>query len=91
MLPHIVAGTAITYMDRLVVSSQLGTESLGIYMVAMQVGMGMIALIEPLNKALAPWLFERLSKGANQEVRHMIVQRTYQLYIALAIMGILGG
>jgi O-antigen/teichoic acid export membrane protein len=88
MLPHIVAGTAITYMDRLFVSSLLGTESLGIYMVAMQVGMGMIALIEPLNKALAPWLFERLSKGA-PEVRHMIVLRTYQLYIALAIMGVL--
>jgi len=88
MLPHIVAGTAITYMDRLVVSSQLGTESLGIYMVAMQIGMGMIALIEPLNKALAPWLFERLSNG-ELEVRHMIVRRTYQLYIALAIMGVL--
>jgi O-antigen/teichoic acid export membrane protein len=88
MLPHIVAGTAITYVDRLVVSSQLGTESLGIYMVAMQIGMGMIALIEPLNKALAPWLFERLSNGGLQ-VRHMIVRRTYQLYTALAIMGVL--
>ena len=88
MLPHIVSGTAITYMDRLVVSSQLGTESLGIYMVAMQIGMGMIALIEPLNKALAPWLFERLSNG-EPEVRHMIVRRTYQLYAALAIIGVL--
>lgn len=88
MLPHIVAGTAITYMDRLVVSSLLGAENLGIYMVAMQVGMGMIALIEPLNKALAPWLFEQLSKGP-PEVRRMIVMRTYQLYVALAGIGVL--
>ncbi len=88
MLPHIVAGTTITYMDRLVVSSLLGKESLGIYMVALQVGMGMIALIEPLNKALAPWLFEQLSKGP-PEVRHMIVRRTYQLYLALSIVGVL--
>lgn len=88
MMPHIVAGTAITYMDRLLVSSLLGKESLGIYMVALQVGMGMIALIEPLNKALAPWLFERLSKGP-PEVRHMIVRRTYQLYLALAVVGVL--
>lgn len=88
MLPHIVAGTAITYMDRLVVSSLLGAQSLGIYMVAMQVGMGMIALIEPLNKALAPWLFEQLSNG-QPEVRRMIVKRTYQLYLALAAVGIL--
>lgn len=88
MLPHIVAGTAITYMDRLVVSSLLGAGSLGIYMVAMQVGMGMIALIEPLNKALAPWLFEQLSKGP-PEVRRMIVKRTYQLYMVLAGIGVL--
>lgn len=88
MLPHILAGTAITYMDRLVVSSLLGAESLGIYMVAMQVGMGMIALIEPLNKALAPWLFEQLSKGP-PEVRRMIVKRTYQLYMVLAGIGVL--
>lgn len=88
MLPHIVAGTAIIYMDRLVVSSLLGAESLGIYMVAMQVGMAMIALIEPLNKALAPWLFEQLSKGP-PEVRRMIVKRTYQLYMVLAGIGVL--
>lgn len=88
MLPHIVAGTAITYMDRLVVSSLLGTDSLGVYMVAMQVGMGMIALIEPLNKALAPWLFDRLAKN-EPGVRHMIVKRTYQLYLVLAIVGAL--
>jgi O-antigen/teichoic acid export membrane protein len=88
MLPHIVAGTAITYMDRFVVSSLLGAESLGIYMVAMQVGMGMIAFIEPLNKALAPWFFERLAKD-EPTVRIMIVQRTYQLYVVLAILGVL--
>lgn len=88
MLPHIGAGMAITYMDRLVLSSLLGAESLGIYMVAMQVGMSMIALIEPLNKALAPWLFEQLSKG-DDAVRRMVVRRTYQLFAVLALVGLL--
>jgi O-antigen/teichoic acid export membrane protein len=88
MLPHVVAGTAITYLDRLVVSSLLGTESLGIYMVAMQIGMAMIALIEPLNKALAPWLFEQLTKDRD-EVRQMVVKRTYQLFVLLVVIGVL--
>lgn len=88
MLPHIAAGTAITYLDRLVVSSLLGAESLGIYMVAMQVGMAMIALIEPLNKALAPWLFKQMTKG-HDEVRRMIVKRTYQLFVMLTLVGAL--
>lgn len=88
MLPHIIAGSAIIYVDRLVVSSLLGAESLGIYMVAMQFGMAMIALIEPLNKALAPWLFEQLSKEGHG-VRQMIVKRTYQLFAGLALVGVL--
>lgn len=87
LLPHIVAGTTITYLDRLVVSSLLGAESLGFYMVAMQIGMAMVALTEPLNKALAPWLFAQLAKN-DEAVRRMIVRRTYLLFAALALLGL---
>jgi O-antigen/teichoic acid export membrane protein len=86
MLPHIIAGSAITYMDRLVVSSLLGPESLGIYMVGMQIGMAMIALIEPMNKALAPWLFEQLSRDT-PDARREVVRRTYQLFAGLMAVG----
>jgi O-antigen/teichoic acid export membrane protein len=88
MLPHLLAGTAVTYLDRLLVSALLGVESLGIYMVAMQVGLVMMALIEPLNKALAPWLFGQLGKE-DEEVRRIIVKRTYLLFMALTIIGAL--
>lgn len=87
MLPHIVAGSALVYVDRVVVSSLLGNESLGIYMVAMQIGMAMVVLIEPLNKALGPWLFDQLAKD-DPALRRMIVRRTYMLYGVLAAIGI---
>jgi O-antigen/teichoic acid export membrane protein len=87
MLPHILAGTAIAYQDRVVVSSLLGAENLGFYMAAMQIGMVMIALVEPLNKALAPWLFEQLSRN-DSAVRAMIVRNTYRLFAALACVGV---
>jgi O-antigen/teichoic acid export membrane protein len=87
LLPHIFAGSALAYLDRLVVSSLLGTESLGIFMVAMQIGMVIVVLIEPLNKALAPWLFEQLSKEA-PAARRMIVNRTYLLGAALIGSGV---
>ncbi len=87
LLPHIVAGTAISYLDRLVVSSMLGAQSLGFYMVAMQIGMAMVALTEPLNKALAPWLFAQLARN-DEAVRRMIVHRTYLLFAALALLGL---
>lgn len=81
MLPHIVAGSALTYLDRVVVSALLGADSLGLYMAAMQIGMVLVVLIEPLNKALAPWLFEQLARG--RVSRHAIVGRTYVLWVAL--------
>jgi O-antigen/teichoic acid export membrane protein len=87
LLPHIVAGTTISYLDRLVVSSLLGPQSLGFYMVAMQIGMAMVALTEPLNKALAPWLFEQLAKK-DEAVRRLIVRRTYMLFAALMFVGL---
>lgn len=90
MLPHIVAGSALTYLDRVVVSALLGVDSLGLYMAAMQVGMVLVVLIEPLNKALAPWLFEQLTGGGLS--RGVIVGRTYLLWSALAAAaGVLAG
>jgi len=86
MLPHIAAGTAIVYLDRLMVSTLLGVESLGIYMVAMQIGMVMVAIIEPLNKALAPWLFAQLSKD-DAAVRIAVVRKTYVFYAVLVVVG----
>lgn len=87
MIPHILAGTAIAYLDRVMVSSLLGADSLGIYMVGMQIGMAMIVVIEPLNKALAPWLFEQLSKR-DSRVNLEIVRNTYLLYASLALTGL---
>lgn len=56
-------------------------------MAAMQIGMVMIALVEPLNKALAPWLFRQLARN-DEAVRRMIVRRTYGLFVALALVGV---
>lgn len=88
MVPHIMAGTAITFIDRVLVSSLLGVDSLGIYMVAMQIGMAMSVLIEPVNKALAPWLFEQLSKN-DARVNRAVVRNTYLFYVGLVAAGLI--
>ncbi len=88
MLPHIVAGTATTYVDRVIVSSILGVDSLGVYMVGMQVGMAMSLVIEPINKAFAPWLFEQLAKG-DAGANRMVVRNTYRFYVGLVAAGLI--
>ncbi|WP_273428493.1 lipopolysaccharide biosynthesis protein [Chitinibacter tainanensis] len=88
LIPHVLAGTALASVDRLVVSTKLGAGSLGIYMVAMQVGMAMLILIDPLNKSLMPWLFRQLKDGSYL-TRRLIVVRTYQLFLVLILAGII--
>lgn len=87
-VPHIVAGTAITYVDRVIVSSLLGVDSLGVYTVAMQIGMAMSVLIEPMSKALTPWLFEQLSKN-DARVNRTVVRNTYLFYVGLVTAGLI--
>lgn len=86
LLPHVIAGTAIIQIDRMVVSSKLGVGSLGVYMVAMQIGLAMMVFIEPLSKSLTPWLFSELAKD-DVDSRRNIVKRTYLLFLGLVVVG----
>ena len=54
MLPHLAAGMIVSFLDRLTIASILGQSSLGIYMAATQLGLAMLLVIEPFNKAYAP-------------------------------------
>lgn len=87
LLPHVVAGSAIGTLDRLVVSTKLGPDNLGVYMVAMQIGLAMMALIEPANKALAPWLFGQLQRG-DDAVNRSLVARIWLLCAGLLVVGV---
>jgi O-antigen/teichoic acid export membrane protein len=86
LLPHVIAGTALVQIDRIVVSSKLGADGLGVYMVAMQIGLAMMVFIEPLSKSLAPWLFGELARN-DFDSRHTIVKWTYFLFIGLVVVG----
>ncbi len=82
MLPHIASGVIIMNVDRIFVTGFLGTEGLGIFMVAMQLGLALGLVTEPLNKAIAPWLFKKLSEG-RESVKSEIVKNTYYIFLAL--------
>jgi len=90
LLPHVIAGTAIIQIDRIVVSSKLGADGLGVFMVAMQIGLAMMVFIEPLSKSLVPWLFGELARN-DFDSRRTIVKRTYLLFLGLVIVGAVVG
>lgn len=86
-VPHVVAGQLLSNLDRLMVSYVLGIEMLGVFMVASQLGMALGLVIEPLNRALAPWLFEQLAKD-DEERKRQIVRASYALFGGLVILSI---
>lgn len=87
IVPHVLAGQLLVNLDRLMVSAILGIESLGIFMVASQLGMAMSFVIEPLNRALAPWLFGALG-DADHSKRRQIVLATYGLFLFLFVLAL---
>lgn len=88
MLPHVAAGTLISFLDRLIIASVMGPEQLGVYMAAAQLGLVMLLVIEPFNKAYAPWLFSQLANNT-AEARTRIVRFTYLFFAALLVAGLL--
>lgn len=88
MVPHVLAGQLLSNLDRLMVSYVLGVKELGIFMVASQLGMALSLVIEPLNRALAPWLFERLATD-DRPMRASIVRGTYALFGGIFVVALL--
>lgn len=88
LIPHIGGAFLLSTVDRLVINKQLGLESAGIYMVAVQLTMAMSICFDAFNKAYVPWLFERLKEGC-LEKKYQIVQWTYAyFFVVLAIAGL---
>jgi O-antigen/teichoic acid export membrane protein len=87
MVPHVLAGQLLSNLDRLMISYVLGVKQLGIFMVASQLGMALSLVIEPLNRALAPWLFEHLAKNDVTE-NERIIRGTYALFAGLFVIAL---
>jgi O-antigen/teichoic acid export membrane protein len=88
IVPHVLAGQLLSNLDRMMVSYVLGVDQLGIFMVASQLGMALGLVIEPLNRALAPWLFEHLSR-TDSAINAKIVRGTYLIFGGLLVIAFL--
>tara|TARA_R110002051_G_scaffold116772_1_gene190332 strand:+ start:21019 stop:22200 length:1182 start_codon:yes stop_codon:yes gene_type:complete len=76
LIPHMIGGFLLLTIDRAVIGYKLGLESAGFYMVAAQLAMVLGILLDSVNKAFIPWLFERLKRDSDAEKR-AVVKFTY--------------
>lgn len=94
LIPHVLGAFLLLTVDRAIISSQLGLDAAGYYMVAAQMAMVMGLVLNGVNKAYTPWLYENLKKD-NERDKIFIVKLTYGyagfLFALAALAFLIGG
>lgn len=90
LVPHTIGGMLMVFVDRIIINHLLGTDSVGVYMVALQMGMVIGLLTESFNKAYAPWLFKNLA-SEDKVNKPTIVKGTYFYFFAILAVATLYG
>lgn len=93
LVPHIIGAFLLLTVDRAIISAKLGLNEAGIYMVAAQFAMAMSLMLEAVNRAFSPWLFERLKRDDNFEKRQVVkLSYGYSLFLlSFALIALLIG
>ncbi len=84
-IPHLLAGSVLNSMDRVMIERICGAESTAVYSLAYSCGALVTLLITSLNSALVPWLGDNLNSKSYEEIRRF--SKTYiRIFFVLAIM-----
>ena len=84
LVPHILGSFLLVTVDRAVISSVLGIDQAGVYMVAVQVAAVVALGLDAVNKAFMPWLFNKLSQQ-DSAAKSEVVKLTYKYYFILVV------
>lgn len=81
----------IAMADRFMITNLLGVGSTGVYMVAVQIGLGVYLLADACSRAISPWVIEVI-KEQNAR-KNILIARYYYIYITfiLFVAFFLGG
>ncbi|MBL7249432.1 lipopolysaccharide biosynthesis protein [Alloalcanivorax marinus] len=82
LTPHLLGAFLLLMVDRAIISSRLGLDAAGYYLVAAQFALVVGIIAESINKAYVPWLFARLKRNLAAE-KEAIVRITYGYYCLL--------
>lgn len=88
LVPHIVGIFFLSAIDRILISGKLGIEEAGVYMLGVQLSLGMVVVFDAINKALIPWLFRILSVNDVVKLKKL-VRFSYCYFVVLSFLGAL--
>lgn len=86
LIPHTMGSMLIFLSGRFIINQQLGSNALGIFMVALQISLAISLITESFNKAYAPWLYECLNKKS-KILNIKIIKGTYLYFFLILAVG----
>lgn len=84
LIPHVIGGMVLATVDRMLITNLAGASATGIYMVALQVGMGVYLIADACSRAISPWFIETLKR--NDGAADYDVARYSLLYFAALLL-----
>lgn len=83
LIPTTIGRMLVVVADRIIISNVLDDDAVGLYMIALQLGVAISMLTEAFNTAYAPWLYKNLS---NDKIHSTIVKGTYIYFIVILLI-----
>lgn len=88
LVPHILGIFFLSAIDRIIINDQLGIADAGIYMLGVQLSLGLMVVFDAINKAFIPWLYKILSQNDSIAIER-IVRYTYLYFLILILIGVM--
>ncbi len=86
LLPHYLSMSLILRVGEITVGRVFGTEALGIYSVALSVGMSLTIITNGIISALSPWLLRRIAAREVERIRDFLLVLTKALCIGCLVI-----
>ena len=86
-IPHLLAGTMLSTMDRVMINKMCGSEDTAVYSLAYSCGTVVALVATSINSAFAPWLGEKISEKNYRDVRK--VSKPYVCFFIILAVGVL--
>jgi O-antigen/teichoic acid export membrane protein len=86
LIPHMVGVFLISGSSRFFLADIMGVKEVGIFAVAFQVSGSIFIIMNAINLAWSPYLFESLNKNPTMDIKLKLIKQTYQILIFMIIV-----
>jgi O-antigen/teichoic acid export membrane protein len=88
MIPTVLKGTILTYLDRIFITNMNSVSETGLYTTGNQLSLPILFLAQAFNMAYLPWLYKKLQEDEPRTKRKIVIM-TYIYFGVIAVVAFL--